>query len=389
MVTSSAGPLRHLGPAARWCLIAGVIESARPAPDVEAFRKERSLILREGLAPVALRAFESRLTPREESVAADFREATMSSQLQSMAVDVAGAALLSSLATAGIPTVVIKGPAVALLHPAGWPRTYSDIDVVVPKASFARAVMRSHSAGFEDSPRWHPQWRWFDRFCREGVNLHSAPGGNIDIHHHIPPWSLGSKLRVEGIIERSVPWELCRIPIRIASPQDLMLISTLHVLNDLWKGKLGLASWRDVIIAITSLGRAESAKTFERAGFGWLFDLAAGALSVAIPEAEIFTTATRARPSFSKDWRIAALGWDNDSPLSRHRLSWAMRLPVPNALAFLAGSALPAPSYVRDRHGSLRNYWKEGWGETVSTMHGSDFRMTTVEDKAVGMPENT
>ena len=380
-VRSPAGPLRGLGPAARWCLTAGVVEHPLPVPGIESFRNESDLIFREGLAPVALQALDSRLTSPNDPLWTCFRDVTRVGNFRCFAVDVLGATLLSTLSKAGIPTVVIKGPAVARLHPKGWPRHYSDIDILVPKQNFLRAVLCSKGEGFEYSERTVPQWRWFDLVCREGLNLHSASGGNIDIHHHVPPWALSSKFEVNDVINRSIPWELCGIPINIASPEDLLLVSTLHVLNDLWKGKSGLSSWRDVIVVMKLLGASKSAMAFDGAGLGWLFELVAKALSVAVPEIGIVASDTEARIPVTARWRMAALGWGDDSALSRHRLSWAIRLPTPNALAYLAGTAFPAPKYIRERHGSLRNYWRSAWNETIATRHGSDYRMTTVQDK--------
>ena len=375
MVTSAAGPLRNLGAAAWWCLTAGMVEPNISAPHVEAFEEECELILREGLAPVALRAFGSGRAWKKYPVATLFHQVTVTSQLRSMAVDIKGAALLSRFDEVGLPAAVIKGPAVARLHPSGWPRTYSDIDLVVSKQSFSRAVACSITEGFAYSERTAPPWHWFYRFCREGLNLHSDSGGNIDIHHHIPPWVLGARLTTQDVIERSAPSSFSGVPVRFASTEDLLIVSMLHVLNDLWKGKLGLASWRDVIVVARVLGPSGSAKAVEDAGLEWLFDLVTEALHLALPEIGSFGFPKRAHLRTRTRWRLAALGWGHDSNVSRHRLSWATRLPVPNALAYLAGTAFPAPKYVRTHHGSLRNYWKSGWEETVSTVHGDDYRM--------------
>jgi hypothetical protein len=298
----------------------------------------------------------------------------MFSHLRSMAVDAAGAALLTTLEEMGIPTVIIKGPAVARFHPVGWPRLYSDIDIVVERADFINSVRASQSRGFEYSPRATPPWHWFYRVCREGVNLHGPVGGNIDIHHHVPPWVIGSKLTPRRIVEGSTEGSLCGQPVRFVSADALLVISILHVLNDLWKGKRGLSSWRDVVVLMTMLGAERSQFALERAGIAWLYELVADALNVAAPGIEFPLASSINPPNLAMRLRIAALGWHGESALSRHKLSWAMRLPIPNALAYVAGSAFPASSYVRDRHGSLRKYWKVSVLETLSTAKGADFR---------------
>jgi hypothetical protein len=380
MLTSSLGPLRNIGPAARWCLSAGIVNSPLPTPEPEAFWNERDRILQEGLAAVAFRAFEPQANPRENPVANIFYAAAMNSHIRCMAADRAAAVFLPVLSRAGIPVAIIKGPALASLHPEGWTRPYGDIDIVVSGQSFHSAVELARGCGF-DSPRSPPQWDWFYVICREGVNLHSGDGGNIDIHHHLPPWVLGSSVHVEDVIERSVPSRLCGVSVNFGSTEDHLLITALHVLNDLWKGKLGLASWRDIIVLMTSLGMDDSQKVFERAGLGWLFDLVTAALSAVVPETGIVPSSSPSRMGLRTRIRVAALGWEKDSVLARHRLTWAMRLPVPNALAFLGGSAFPERKFIRERHESLWKYWKGGWDETTSTIRGSDYRMTRVEDK--------
>ena len=103
-------------------------------------------------------------------------------------------------------------------------------------------------------------------------------------------------------------------------------------------------------------------------------------LALVVPEVTFSAPATPPALAFGPKLRLAALGWSNDSSATRHRLAWATRLPPLNALAFLAGTAVPSAGYIHERHGSYLNYWKQGLRETVSTVRGSDYRMTTVDD---------
>lgn len=255
----------------------------------------------------------------------------------------------------------------------------ADLDVVVTRDRFLDAIASAQRLRFSYSDRAVPQWRWFDLVCREGVNLHDQAGGNVDFHHHVPPWALGSGLTVEGIIERSQPAELCGRMVRFADPQDLVVVSALHILNDLWKGKMGLTSWRDVMIITRRLGETGTRDAFARADIDWMFDMLAHELAAAFPAAG-FANSPGANVPWGPKLRLATSGWANHSKASRHRLSWATRLPALNGIAFLAGTAVPSPGYVRTRHGGYLNYWRQGWRETVSTAHGSDFRMTTIDD---------
>jgi hypothetical protein len=360
--------------------MAGIVQSQDEPPSSEDFDDEAEVIIEEGLASVAVRSLGNQSQHRDQPYMRAFRQVALNAQMRSMAADAAGSRVLADLRAHGIPTAVVKGPAIAGLHPEGWPRPYNDIDVVVSRQHVRSAISRSESLGFVYPERAVSQWKWFDLVCREGINLHSSSGGNIDFHHHLPPWVLGSHLTPEEIIARSQRHALCAIPVNFAAPEDLMIVSALHILNDLWKGKSGLTSWRDVMISIKRIGEPQAQNAFARVELGWLFDLLADEMMQAVPEVGINPSCPSPALPLGPRLHVAALGWSNDSRLTRLRLAWATRLPPLNAIAFLAGTAVPSAEYIRTRDGSYRNYWSRTLKETFSTERGSDYRMTTVEN---------
>jgi hypothetical protein len=360
--------------------VAGIVDANGPAPSVEDVEHETDFLFAEGLSAIVVHALGEIPAHRGQPYFAMFRRSTLNTQMKAMAADTTAAPALEALAAAGVRTAVVKGPAMAALHPQGWPRTYSDIDLIVTPDDFPRAIRCVEDLGFATSERAIPQWEWFDLRCREGVNLHSAGGGNLDVHHHVPPWSFGSRIRAGDILRRSEPAELCGTPVQFASAGDLLLISALHVLNDLWKGKAGLASWRDVLVLLHRLGADQARAVFAEAGIAWLHDLMVAELARSVPEAGIAPPSTLEQPSRAERVRLAALGWSGHSMATRQRLAWVSRLPVANGMLFLAGTLVPSPAYVRDRHGSYLDYWRRGLSESVSTAKGSDYRMTTVDD---------
>jgi hypothetical protein len=309
-----------------------------------------------------------------------FQGHALQTQMHSMAVDGAGASLLATVFERQVPATVIKGPAVARFYPEGWPRPYADLDVVVQREDFDTVVALAEDQGFYHSERAVPQWEWFDRVCREGTNLHSDRGGNVDVHHHLAPWVLGTRLTPSDMAARSEPAWLCGVPVSFAAPPDLLVASALHVVNDLWKGKVGLVSWRDIVLLIRVIGQVESRAAFERVRLGWLFDELIQELTETAPQLGFTAGATPVQLPATTRHHLSLLGWWNDSVSARHRLAWAIRLPPTNAIAFLAGTAVPSPRYIHARHGTYRAYWRRSVRETVSTAHGSDFRMTTVDD---------
>ena len=374
------GPLGKLGPATRWCLLAGLATGQESPPSSEAIGNELDQILVEGLAPIAVRGLADHPTHRVTPEFRILQGAALLAQMQSMNVEASGLMFQSQLEDVGIRTAVIKGPAIGRFHPDGWPRPFADIDFVVSKRQFPQAISQALSHGFVYSERSVPQWRWFDDICREGINLHSPAGGNIDIHHHVPPWAVGSHLSTTHIIQRSQRIDTAGRQARFAAPEDLLIISTLHILNDLWKGKLGVASWRDVIVLMKLLGPSRSQEAFSAVRLAWLYDLIEGQLALHLPEVGISPSSPAAELPASARLRLGSAGWSGNSTAARHRLAWAARLPTLNAIAFLAGTAVPSPSYIRARHHTYRNYWKRSFVETVSTAKGSDFRMTTIDD---------
>ena len=379
VTASRNGLLGGLGPFARWCLVAGTVEPSGDLPIGSDLERESDLIIREGLTSVAFRALRTLNRDKNEPYVKLLRRFALAAEMRSVAADVAGSKVLAQLEAQGIPVAVVKGPAVARLHPEGWPRPYADIDVVVPRARYLDAISCAENLGFVYSERAVPQWRWFDLICREGINLHTPTGGNIDIHHHLPPWVLGSHLPVQTIIHRSQKHDLSGIPVPFAVAEDLLVVTALHILNDLWKGKLGLTSWRDVIVIIKGIGEDQSRKAFDQADLGWLFDVIVDELRRSVPDADLWSAGPHTTPLGAR-LRLAALGWSNDSSPTRHRLAWATRLPPLNALAFLVGVAFPSGEYIRTRHGSYVNYWRRSLQETISTARGSDFRMRTIDD---------
>jgi Uncharacterised nucleotidyltransferase len=379
MTARHEGPLGNLGPATTWCLGAGIGEPPDSSPSKDDFEREFGTIVDEGLAPVALRAIDGRPEHQGQPYLKSLRAITLSMEMRSMAAAAAGSYLLSEYTNEAIPFAVIKGPATARLYPPGWPRPYSDIDIILSSSNFHRAIDVAAGLGFAIPKSSLPQRSWFDLVCREGLNLHNTSGGNIDIHHHVAPWKFGTGLSAESVIRRSEPQYVCSVAAKFARPEDLLVISALHILNDLWKGKHGLVAWRDVLFLTIHLGPSRAQEAFDDVRLSWLYELIAIEIGCVLPAIGSVALPQRGKVSIPRG-RLAALGWGNNSAATRHRLAWAARLPPSNAVAFLWGTVVPSRSYIRARHGSYRTYWRRGVQETISTARGSDYRVTSVDE---------
>lgn len=372
-MTRPGGPLRELGPALKACLRAGIpglgpltLTASDAAPDAVE-------IMSEGLAPVALKILRIGSDVTERRLRDHLVRVAMVQELRSLASDATLERISGILAPAGICFVVIKGPAVARLHPEGWPRPYADIDLLVEPRRFPEAMTLIQERGYTYPSTSHPPWPWFDRYCREGLNLSGA--GDVDVHHHVAPWIFGTRVRSIDVIQDAEFVQVRDSLVPMASPEHSTVIAALHVLNDLWKGQRGLVSWRDLIILTRRLGDDRVRATFGNVGLSWLFDLVVNAVQQYLPGILDNVECGLPKIPLRYAWRLRGLGWDQSTPLSRQRLAWAIRLPIPHAGAFVAGSGLPSRRYIRARHGSYHEYWRQAWAEVFSTFSGADHRM--------------
>ncbi len=136
-----------MGPAARWCLLAGVINNEGSPPAVADFAREADILVQEGLASVADQALIGDAAHADQPYLKTFRYAALVAQMKSMAAEVVGVQVLVGLNDAGISTAIVKGPSMARYHPLGWPRPFVDIDVLVSIPIFPRDFS-SRGSGF-------------------------------------------------------------------------------------------------------------------------------------------------------------------------------------------------------------------------------------------------
>jgi hypothetical protein len=373
-------PLTDLGPVAIACLQAGLPTSRRATIQPDALAMEWRDVVSEGLAAVALRVLDECGLDENSPVRKRLASVAMLQEMRSLSADALLEHLCDLFGEASLPFVVIKGPAVARFHPQGWPRPYSDIDILVEPRHFREAMKLLLDSHFAYPASSLPPWQWFDIYCREGLNLHGS--GNVDLHHHLAPWIFGAGLETRDIVARADHLHVGRRSVMMASREHAAVIATLHILNDLWKDQRGLASWRDLLVLLRQSEEDSLRSTFDDCKLDWLLDLALSALGRHLPD--LLSNGDRDTPRIPLrfSWRLKGLGWDRSTFVSRHRLAWGIRLPLPHAVAFTVGSVVPSPRYIHARHGSYHEYWGRAWKETLSTVAGGDHR----GDKVTGIP---
>jgi Uncharacterised nucleotidyltransferase len=367
------------GPAVRACISAGTSFAQSPSIVHTSWLDEADVIVAHHLSAVALDLLTSGqrgdkgIDPQMVGL---LRAEARRDALLTISAEGSSVAALRALAEHDIPCLVIKGPATARFHPEPGKRTYSDLDVLVSPRRFRAAIDVLVELGYVRKRDAEPLWAAFDRHCVEGFNFHRSPVGNVDLHHHVSPWRFGKNLGFDGLFERSDQGEMAGVPVRFASAEDSLLISCLHVVNDLGKDSPSFNSWRDIAILFDHIRAREFSRSFENAGLGWFETYIRSVL--ADLGADIDATGPRGLDRGlrcrGERLRLGLMGWNGTSLLARHPLGQVLRLPNIRALFFLLGAAVPSPIYVRGRYPNYRSYWYDALSSMRAAQRGSDFR---------------
>ncbi len=377
---STTGLLGDLGPAAQWC-IAGE-GTLTPHPTGADFDREVSLLCSEGLSGAALAVIrQQRVHPSPATQQALRADAYKRAAAQALVV-AEFSTLLPALRESSVDFAVMKGPAVAMSD--GAQRPFTDIDLIVRVTDFEAARATLWSNGFTSDEASLP-WPWYARLAREGQNFHSPAGGNVDLHHHLPPWALGDSLSGDELLRAATRADIPGLGVLpLVCPAHSILIAGLHVLNDRWKGRLALQSWRDLVRLSRAFTPGDLTALFKEYQLeGLQHFLARNLVTVSPHNAIVLGASTSSTPPYAlSDLRLRVLAGENNSPLFRHRASWLFHLPLPNAAAYALGSIAPSASYVHGHDGSYLAYWRRLAVETVRTLRGADHRSDQPKNRA-------
>ena len=137
--------------------------------------------------------------------------------------------MLLRLHAAGIPTLVLKGAALALLNYRDMAlRPMSDFDILVPEEHGPQLVRQFVQEGWVPDciPASAPQTDYFFRF-RHVVDLAHPQEGTVDLHWHV---ILEATYRGADLHfwEGSVPLQVKSVTTRALNPADQLLHTCLH-----------------------------------------------------------------------------------------------------------------------------------------------------------------
>jgi hypothetical protein len=173
-----------------------------------------------------------------------------------------------ALAPIGIPVILLKGAAYILADlPPARGRLFSDIDILVPKASLGAVEKALHAGGWSGGritaydARYYRQW------------MHQIPpltnrlrDTTLDVHHTIVPETVRLDLHAEALFAAA---RLVAGNSRVLTlaPADMILHSAIHLLNE-GEYARGLRDLDDITLLLRHFGgdRAFWPELLERAG---------------------------------------------------------------------------------------------------------------------------
>jgi hypothetical protein len=130
---------------------------------------------------------------------------------------------------AGVPFLLVKGPAIAeRLYPSPDLRVYDDLDIVVAPADFSRAIDAFEASGLELLDR---NWDLIRREGRGQLHLRLPLGTLADVHWHLLNREVvrnAFDVRVEALFERARRIDLLGTPTRTLDPVDTLLHLGIH-----------------------------------------------------------------------------------------------------------------------------------------------------------------
>jgi hypothetical protein len=351
-----------IGPVTRAVLLHDFAATGPTRP--EDWEAEAEFLAGHRLAATALRHAREVGVDLPVAVVATLQTSSFEWSVQTQQAIVRSVGALDALRGAGIAFVVTKGPGIAAAYSRRAERPFSDLDVVVRPADFERAHCVLTARGMVEEDKNLPPWPFFNRRCREGVNLRSLDGASVDLHHHIPPWYWTSHLGVEGLIAAARPLEIMGVEIPCASPSHNLVVAGLHIVSDRGRPGQSLIVWRDLLALAAVCDPDDAAAAAAQARLaGWLHWVLLSLPAQARPEPLLQALAAHDQPIAGR--RRAELLLPPRLG-SRHLVGQALRLPLANGVLFLGGTAVPSRQFVNAKAGGYRRWWRDvvvGLGE--------------------------
>lgn len=308
------------------------------------------------LAGTAIRVLRGFPTDISGESLTQLRNASFRSTCTTTGSRTASVEAIALLTAANVPSVILKGPGIAEHYPHPAERPYCDLDVFVRKEDFKSAMAILAAAGYSEGIASRQPWPALQWATREAVNLRSPSGGSIDLHHTIPPWLWGRPVRFADVYRRSLAKTFSGLDVRVASPEDNLVIACLHVVSDHNNPGATLIIWRDIAMLGASVDHGLFVDIVGDLGLGgwvsWVFaNMPHGTLAV-----DLVRDITSLNQQIPHCRRLSMLLPPHIG--SRHLVSQVLRLPPSRALLYLGGVLVPSHDFLEvlmpEQHSALR-----------------------------------
>lgn len=136
---------------------------------------------------------------------------------------------LDSLIGCGIPLMLLKGGA---LHAAGLtkgPRIAGDLDILVRRADFPRAMEVLYAAGW--TTKYSVEFMRISWRFSHGANLRRRPHGDIDVHHQPVHGAMVADEALEAMWSRAGRADFHGRPVLIPSLEDMIVFAADHAVH--------------------------------------------------------------------------------------------------------------------------------------------------------------
>ncbi|UQX87877.1 nucleotidyltransferase family protein [Jatrophihabitans telluris] len=361
--SSLTGAVRDMLPdAGPWVTAALWYPFVSAATPSEPLTDELGQILEHKLAPLVLDYIRSTRSAVAADVLLDLEKQKFALILHSQRVAARAAEVIGRLRDDGVQPIVIKGPGIAAHYASQASRPYSDVDILIAPADFARCLRRLKAHGWLELPDNRQPWPFFDRHCREAVNLLDGQGGSIDLHHHISPWLWSQDISVPAVVARATDVSAAGQTFPCADAADNLVVASLHLINDHFVPGGRLSIWRDVAQLAHAVDPDVAAERAGRYGLdGYLRSVLQALPGPARPAALIDRLGSTGVKHPRRLLRLIVPDRSRGSVVNAHLL----RLPVANAALYLLGTIFPDRDFLRShygpRHGGLRRYWADAF----------------------------
>lgn len=273
------------------------------------------------------------------------------------------------LADAGIPSVVLKGPAHAhLAYPDPAQRLFGDVDLLVRSADMAGAIAVLEQRGFRRP--FASIGVDFDREFGKGALLVSGDGLELDLHRTLVFGLFGLTLDLDGMFEGTVELALAGRSLAALGPEERFLHACYHA---------ALGNNPPRLQALRDVAQMHGAHAFDVAALRRLCAEARAdavvARAIRLVESELGLELEGELAAWAREYQVGA--WERRAIEAQigERQSMTVQallalrvLPMRSRVRLVRALIAPGEGLVRQRGGSRRAWLWRGIGSLLRGM---------------------